>query len=101
MLKYMEETSLLKEMHDQLWEFHLEYPGVLLGFTDEDLVYATKIFSSVLFEMAFVKKIKNFNSEKMGKTVEFLGSSLRDFVLQTTGVDPYEFYQKEHEDEGE
>lgn len=86
-------TTTLKEINDHFWEYEFQNPDKPYGLTEQDLTYAAKIFSSALMNVMWVNKGDKDLTHMLG-LVEHVGSSIRELVKQSCGVDLHETIKK-------
>lgn len=76
-------SPVLTEIHDTFWENDLKaQPN---DWSDEDMASATKIFTKIIFETMWNRKMETKDATKMGEAVHKL-------VLDNTGVDLKKYY---------
>lgn len=86
-------TITLKEINNHLWEYEAENPNRPYGFNEEDLTYATKIFTATLVNVMWENR-GDKDLTHMSGLVEHVGSSIRELIKQACGVDMHEAVKK-------
>lgn len=85
-----------REISVMLWEGEANYPNQQIKYDDETFAATTKIFMSSLMSKMYDFQEKNdFNLEKKIAMAQHVGSSLRELILQTTGVDMHKVYKND------
>jgi len=85
---------ILEELHDTLWEFHANYPGVQEKFSDACLAYAAKIFMSVLLDRMWdMQEKENMKQKDREKMAKYFGAKIKDLVFQACNYDLHKFYK--------
>lgn len=77
-------SPILKEMNDTLWEYEAHHPGVRMGWSDQDLNYATKIFMCVLMDRMF--EYNEGDGERL-RLADEAGKTMRSLIRHWTTLD--------------
>jgi len=79
-------SAVLREINDLLWDHQYSNAHEPIGFDKYDLVYATKIFTTALFEVMWAAR-GNKPIDFIAGEAENCGSYIKDLIKQCTGLD--------------
>jgi len=90
-------SKSLKNWHDMLWDFNYACEKNQIKperYSDEDLMYATKIFMEVLSNIQIHRMMDKKTKLKTACVMqEDLGAELKNFIKKWTGIDTTKFYK--------
>lgn len=81
---------ILQELNDALWEREAALPNIPHDFSDNDLLFASKIFTAVLWDFLHKKQVaEGACMDDSLEEVRTAGVAIRALVFQFTGKDPH------------
>ena len=83
-------NKTLNEIEDLLWEDEFDFPGERVIYDDKTLGSAVKIFSHVLLSKLWEHQE---SQEQRQQSVLNAGKSIRQLVLDFTGIDLHKLYK--------
>lgn len=86
---------ILQELNDALWEREANMPNTPHDFSENDLLFASKIFTAVLWD--FLHKKQEAEGTCMDDNLEEVrqaGVTIRALVFQFTGKDPHKLIKQ-------
>jgi len=81
---------ILQELNDALWEREANLPNTPHDFTENDILFASKIFTAVLWDFLYKKQeTEGICMDDSLEEVRAAGVAIRALVFQFTGKDPH------------
>lgn len=86
-------SPVLHEIEELLWDHEAMFDEPV-GYSQDELRSATKIFMHVLMDIMYKKqKSDDLPLEEMMKQAEKAGKSIRALIKEYTGLDSHDFYK--------
>ena len=87
-------TKVLIELEETFWE-HDVYAREYVGFEKDAIRAATKIFTSVLFDLSFqILEDRGVSFDDRCILAESMGTDIRDIIQKYTGYNSTKFYKE-------